>query len=290
MKKLILLAFCGFLMLLLSIESAGTARYESASGPSAQYADDPTHTTQTNTPNTPHPSEAVSDIPVSFEIVFSTPAPLETGPDTPAPSEAVSNDGNLTLIYQNPELPNGCEITSLAMLLAWVDCPVDKVELSDNYLPKQELSMWDGVRYGADPNRAFVGNPSSPNGWYCFEGPILEAGNAWLSDRNSQFQAVSLSGLTQEELERCLDDGIPLTVWVTLGYAAPRNPASFSWYLPDGSHYIPYANLHCVVLAGWDGDHYQIADPIYGWQTVSPGAFWSSFSAMGCRAVAVLPA
>lgn len=41
-----------------------------------------------------------------------------------------------------------------------------------------------------------------------------------------------------------------------------------------------YTNLHCVVLAGWSGDDYQIADHISGWQRVSPALFWSSFDAM----------
>ena len=304
MKKAILPAGLLMLMLLLSTGCGGTAPHESASNPPTQYASDAPHATQTNDPGTPASPEAVPSTPPFSEIAPSTPPPSEVISGTPPPTEAVpsapasaevvssgppGNDPAFPLIYQNPELPNGCEITSLAMLLAWAGYPIDKVELANNYLPKQEFSKSDGVRYGPDPNRAFAGDPSSPNGWYCFEGPILEAADAYLSDQNTTQQAAPLSETTREELENYMNVGIPLAVWVTLDYSAPRNPESFSWYLPDGSHYIPYSNLHCVVLAGWDGDNYKIANPINGWQTVSPDTFWSCFDAMGRRAVAVLP-
>ena len=233
----------------------------------------------------------------STEAVPSDPIPTEAVPVTPDPTEAVpsrylpGSDSTVNLIYQDPELPNGCEITSLAILLDWAGYPIDKVELSDYWLPKQGFYRSDGVLHGADPNEAYAGDPASASsGWYCFEGPILAAGNAYLSDQDSYLYAASLSGLTQEELEFWMDAGVPLAVWVTLDYSAPRTRESASWILPDGAEYVPYRNLHCVVLAGWDGDDYRIANPIKGWQTISPDAFWSCFDAMGRRAVAVLPA
>lgn len=303
MKKLILPVFCGILSLWLLTGCGGTAENESASIPPAQSANDGLPTARTDDPGSetlPSP-EAVPSEPSSSEVIFSTPAPAESVPGAPPspeidppPSEVVASkrpgsDDSLTLIYQNPELPNGCEITSLAMLLAWAGYPVDKVELA-NYLPKQEFSISNGVRHGPDPNQAYAGDPASPNGWYCFEGPILEAANAYLTDQNTTQRAAPLSGATREELENYINDGIPLAVWVTLYYAAPKPPpSSFSWYLPDGSHYTPYSNLHCVVLAGWDGDNYRIANPMAGWESVSPDTFWNCFSAMGCRAVAILP-
>ena len=304
MRKLILALFSGVLALWLLI--MGTALYKGASGPPPAAGSDVSHALQTDPPGTPAPTESAPGVPATAEPVptgeivasdppSSAPEPSEPPSSAPASSELIHNDGRtVALLYQTPELPNGCEVTSLAMLLAWAGHPIDKVELSNNYLPKQAFSTSNGVRHGPDPNEAYAGDPSSPNGWYCFEGPILEAGNAWLSDQNSQFQTVSLSELTQEltqeELEGYLNAGIPLAVWVTLYYAAPQPPpSSFSWYLPDGTHYVPYSNLHCVVLAGWDGDDYKIANPMSGWQTVSPSTFWNSFDAMGRRAVAILP-
>ena len=296
LKKAVFPVLCGFLVLWLLIGCGGTGGQESASVPPTQSASGELPTEQATDSGTLPSSEVIPSAPASSEAVSGTPVPTEVVSFTPAPTETVSgeyppeNSPAVTLIYQNPELPNGCEITSLAILLDWAGYPIDKVELSDNYLPKQGFYRSDGVLHGADPNQAYAGDPSSySSGWYCFEGPILEAANAYLADQNTTQQAVPLSGTTREELENYMNDGIPLAVWVTLDYSAPRTRSSSRWLLPDGTDYVPYTNLHCVVLAGWDGDDYRIANPINGWQTVSPDAFWSCFDAMGRRAVAVLP-
>ena len=54
-----------------------------------------------------------------------------------------------------------------------------------------------------------------------------------------------------------------------------------------GETYVPYANLHCVVLAGWDGDTCTIADPLQGRRRVDAAAFLQCFRQMGSRAVVV---
>ena len=42
---------------------------------------------------------------------------------------------NVENILQNPELPNGCEITSAAIVLNYLGFDIDKVTLAENYLP-----------------------------------------------------------------------------------------------------------------------------------------------------------
>ena len=49
-------------------------------------------------------------------------------------------------ILQNPELPNGCEITSCCEVLHYLGFAPDKCELTDYYLPRS--AQW----YGADPD------------------------------------------------------------------------------------------------------------------------------------------
>lgn len=191
------------------------------------------------------------------------------------------------VIYQDPELPNGCEVTSLAMVLASAGCPADKVTLYLDYLPKSDFSLIDGQRYGPSPEKWYVGDAADlTDGWYCFEGPVIQAANGWLEGRGSNLRAQSVTGLSRTELDRCARDGIPLVVWVTLDYAAPRY-SDFFWTLEDGTEYHPYSNLHCVVLAGAEGGQYRIADPINGMTVIDKDTFWDSFSAMGCRAVVV---
>lgn len=193
----------------------------------------------------------------------------------------------MALIRQNPELPNGCETASLAMLLASAGCPADKLELYRDYLPKADFSWSGRTRYGPNPERWYAGDAADPaGGWYCFEGPVVQAANGWLEDQGSALRARALTGLDQEGLERYIQAGTPLAAWVTLGYAEPQR-SEFFWLLEDGTAYYPYRNLHCVVLAGAEDGKHRVADPIDGITLVDKEAFWSSFSAMGGRAVAV---
>lgn len=198
---------------------------------------------------------------------------------------------DVELQRQTPELPNGCEVTSLAMLLTAAGYPVDKVTLYEQYLPTESFQILETGRVGPSPEAAYAGDAASTTGgWYCFEGPVLAAGNAWLNTNGGLVAMRDLTGLTQAELDALLTAGVPVVAWVTRGYTQPLYAGYFSWILPDGTVYVPYDNLHCVVVTAKSADQYQIADPLAGWQSVSAQMFWDSFSSMGCRAVTVGPA
>lgn len=191
------------------------------------------------------------------------------------------------MIFQNPELPNGCEITSAAMVLTSAGCPADKLALYQDCLPKADFSYVEAQRYGPSPEKWYVGNAADlKGGWYCFEGPVVQAANQWLENHGNGLRARSLTGLTKAELDRYAQEEVPLVVWVTLGYAAPQQN-EFSWTLEDGTVYHPYSNLHCVVLTGAEEGQYRVADPLAGFALVDKDLFWDSFSAMGCRAVII---
>ena len=223
-------------------------------------------------------------IPVYIPQEKSTFASLEE----PAVEQAAGlSFGEIQLQLQNPELPNGCEVTSLDMVLTAAGYPVDKLELYE-CLPREDFSYSGNARLGPDPNVAFAGDAASAGGgWYCLAGPILEAGNAWIAVLGGGAQMEDFTGIDQEKLDALLEQGTPLVAWVTQEYALLTYANYFTWTLPDGTQCVPYDNLHCVVLAGIDGDAYQIADPIRGWQLVDKETFWQSFDAMGRRAVTV---
>lgn len=207
----------------------------------------------------------------------------------PAKPQPMPDSRPLELLMQRPLLPNGCEAASTAMLLNWAGAPAAMDELFFEYFPHKSFVSTGGDRFGPDPETAYAGDASSEQGgWYCFEGAAAEGANAFLAARGSPYRARALHGLAREALGEYLDAGVPLAMWVTRGYEEPRFSSSFSWVLPDGSRYIPYANLHCVVLAGRaENGLLRIADPLEGWQTVEPETFWQSFEAMGGRAVAI---
>ena len=207
----------------------------------------------------------------------------------PAVSDDAPPDTAVELQLQAPELPNGCEATSLAMALSAAGCPADKTDIAESALPRE--SFWydaAGNRHGPDPQVAYAGDPASASGgWYCLEAAAAAAAQSWLDANGSSARAVVLTGLDQAQLDGLLQAGTPVVAWVTRDYGSARFADYFGWLLPDGSWYVPYDNLHCVLAAGSADGCYTVADPLTGWQTVDAGRFWAGFEALGCRALAI---
>ena len=242
------------------------------------------------------PRTSLQEIAVTvLDEVVPAPAGPDAGPaavpdDPSAGAEPQLLEPDLELQWQDPELPNGCEATSLAMALTAAGYPADKCDLAFGTLPREEFWYDDqGGRHGPDPSQAYAGDPSSASGgWYCLEGPVIQAANDWIVSAGGGAAAETVSGLDRQALESLLQDDTPVVVWVTRDYGPARYADRFSWILPDGSDYVPYDNLHCVLLTGLEADgSYRVADPLEGWQTVDAGTFWEGFEALDCRAVVI---
>lgn len=190
-------------------------------------------------------------------------------------------------IMQEPELPNGCEVTSLAMVLNYYGYDVDKVDLYDNYLQHEALELTDDDVYiGCDPNLVYVGDARSATmGFYCFSAPITKAANLYLTLNGMRASASNVSGADADELEHMLEHGQPVIVWATIAFEPLRVGQLFTWELATGEIYHPYANLHCVVLKGYDTENYYFSDPLYGEQIVEKAVFLEQYEALGSQAV-----
>lgn len=191
-------------------------------------------------------------------------------------------------VLQNPALPNGCEAASLAALLRYAGVEADAVELAMEWIPRQEFTCSGPDRFGPDPNEAYAGDPASASGgWYCFAGPVVEGANRYLEAIGSPLRAEDLTGAGFAELEKRLAKGQPVAVWFTQDYQDPRRNENFTWTLPSGERYVPYGNLHCLVLAGVEGGDCLLADPLSGSTRVDKDAFERIYTAMGSQALAV---
>lgn len=180
-------------------------------------------------------------------------------------------------ILQKPELPNGCEITSTTIALNYLGYKVDKVTMADVYLdcekPYSEV----------DPEKAYMGNPHN-TGWYCYPPVIVEAVNEYLDAHNETgHRATDISGASYEELTSLIDKGTPVIFWATLYFNQPWHWTKFT--LPNGE--LPYYNLHCLVMTGYDADYVYIADPLGLNTKISTDKFVDIFQVMGSRAVKI---
>ncbi len=177
-------------------------------------------------------------------------------------------------ILQNPELPHGCEVTGLAILLSYYDISVDKCELADKWLPK-------GAWGQTDFREAFVGDPAKKVASAgCFAPVIADTANRYMREekpgntsggtkhtsetvgRTGKLTAVAKENVTFEELLLMLQEA-PVLAWTTMNLQAPY--IAQVWEV-DGEELYWQNYEHCVVLTGYDAEKGILygTDPLYG--------------------------
>lgn len=193
---------------------------------------------------------------------------------------------NFPIIYQNPELPTGCESTALTMVLNYYGYPADKVVMATEYLPQEPFRSYineEGKEIGPDLEETFVGDPTTANGIICMTRPIMIEANAYLADQGSNLTAVDISGVTFDDLYRCVSQNQPVVVWVTIKMV--DREVARGWYTEDGD-YVEYSRSdHGAVLIGYTEATVTIADPISGLVEYSREQFEKVFASRGNRAV-----
>lgn len=172
---------------------------------------------------------------------------------------------NFRIILQNPELPTGCEITAMTMVLNYYGFSADKVDMAVQYLPTAPAEFYydeDGLLYGTDLTRCFVGEPMDSDGYICGTKAICTAANKYLHKMGSTFRAADKTGASVKELYRWVSEDIPVVVWVTINME--ERQVVEGWHTED-SGYVDWAtNDHGAVLIGYTKDTVTIADPIAG--------------------------
>ena len=114
------------------------------------------------------------------------------------------------LILQMPELPTGCEITALTMVLNYYGYAADKTVMASKYLPVRAAGLHygaDGMLYGNDMDEYFIGDPATENGYICGTGAIMAAADRYLSDCGSPLRTEDLTGTDAEELYCLVSEG-----------------------------------------------------------------------------------
>ncbi|MEH7234569.1 C39 family peptidase [Bacillus sp. JJ1562] len=189
-------------------------------------------------------------------------------------------------VLQLPELPNGCEITSLTSILNFHGYHVTKLDMADNYLQKEPFTTINNVLYGPDPHKAYAGNPRQWSGFFSYAPPIVQAAKTYLGEVGAELEPVDLSGSSREEIMMELEEGNPVVVWVTLDLSEKK--VNYSWNIHDtNTKFDAPTNLHSVVLNGYVGDTVHVMDPLQGQIIYDADAFFASYEDLGSHAMTV---
>ncbi len=164
--------------------------------------------------------------------------------------------------YSEPELPTGCEVTSLAICLNYYGFDVSKNTLADEFLPIGFFEFKDDEKYGPDLEYEFAGNPNAEESYGCFSHCIAETANQYFQSVDSSYIAKPCNGNALEELYAYLNQGKPVILWSTMYLA--ESFVSDTWKTEDGKTIEFRANEHCTVLAGYDKERniVYVADPL----------------------------
>ncbi|GHH97436.1 C39 family peptidase [Neobacillus kokaensis] len=129
---------------------------------------------------------------------------------------------NVPLINQRPELPTGCEITAVTMMLQYKGARVNKVSLA------KEMP-----RHSSNPNYGYVGNPFTKQGWTIYPPALMKL------VKKHAGSSVNLTGKSNAAIEKQLRNGKPIVVLVS-----PMHGFS----------------VHALVLTGLDQSNYYYND------------------------------
>lgn len=192
-------------------------------------------------------------------------------------------------ILQSPELPTGCEVTSLSILLEHMGYNANKVTLARNYLPKQDFYWENGIYYGADFRTVFAGDPESPYSYGCYAPCIVITANRYLANVGADKKAYDVSGKSFESLMTSyIDKDKPVLIWITSSDLHESELTSV-WTTPAGERVQWRSYEHCVVLTGYDKEKglVYVSDPMIGNTAYSYNKLVQRFNEMGKQAVTI---
>ena len=189
---------------------------------------------------------------------------------------------NVEKLRQYPNMPTGCEITSLTCLLNFLGFPVTKEVMADTYLDKVDYSEATNYTF----YEKFIGDPYS-NGYGCYAPVILRAATEFLADQNSSFEAVNISGSPKEEILLTIASGHPIVIWNTLN--AMDVEETLQWITPEGEEVYWTVLEHCMLLTGYDLDKdiVYVCDPMKGEAQYNLTQFFKVYDDMNRQAMTI---
>lgn len=187
------------------------------------------------------------------------------------------------LIEQMPELPRGCEVTALGMLLAYNDIHVDKLTLAKEVKRNPaKHKIENGKIYFGNPYNGFIGD------MYSFDQPGLGVYHKPIADLAKQYAGdLYVEDFSGEEFNKIIHHlNLNRPVWVIINSHYKHLPDSefVMWETEDGPMKITYRE-HSVLITGYDENYIYFNDPLNYRDRAEKKNFIKSWEQMGKQAI-----
>jgi len=182
-------------------------------------------------------------------------------------------------VLQEPELPTGCEVTSLTAVLNYLGYDIDKITLCDDFMP---ISLSGEVVM----DEAYVGNPRY-DGFGCNANVMVQTADKYFSSIDSPCYGVDLTGSELSELFWQIDNGRPVMAWSTIDLTVSY--PEYVWTAGNGQDLVFDWYQHCMVIYGYDynANEIYVADPLKGNVSYPIDQFENIYKIMGKQAVVI---
>lgn len=167
---------------------------------------------------------------------------------------------NVPIIAQYPELPRGCEVTSLCMLLNYYGIGVDKMTLAEEIFkdPTQFSRDKNGIVTFGNPSYGFVGNmyDKSQEGLGVYNEPLFDLLRSYIGT-----DALNISGSKFTDLYFFLAKNKPVVVITNYTFKPLTQDKFETWLTPTGQAIIT-RSMHAVTVVGYDNSYIYFNDPL----------------------------
>lgn len=189
------------------------------------------------------------------------------------------------LVEQLPELPRGCEVTSLCMLLAYHDIHADKSILAEEVKRNPAtFERKDGKVYFGNPHNGFVGD------MYAFDTPGLGVYHKPIAELAKEYaENKTVLDFTGEDFDSIKEQlSMERPVWVIINSHYQKLPDSQfqTWHTEDGPIEITYRQ-HSVLVTGYDDEYVYFNDPLNYHHKADIKHFEDAWIQMGQQAITI---
>lgn len=232
-------------------------------------------------------AEATEEIAAPAKATEGLNSPLQYDTDTTANKQAEHLESiqlEAPLIGQLPELPRGCEVTTLSMLLGYHGIDIDKMDLAESVVkdPSTYEVIDDDIHFG-NPYNGFVGDMYSFDtpGLGVYHGPIAALAEEYAGERVRDFSGEDFSTIIDE-----LNKGHPVWVIINATYEELPEDAFTTWHTEDGPLDITM-HEHSVLITGYDAEYIYFNDPLQKEEKALLEDFKAAWIQMGKQAITI---